>query len=324
MLDQILQLFAKHPGQFLSGEEISNQLNCSRTAVWKHIRQLRKEGYLIEAQPRNGYRFIREPERILPSRIASMLRTKRLGHELKVYESLPSTQQKAFEIAAKEEGAQEGLLIVAETQTAGKGRMGRSWLSPSGKGLWVSLVLKPSVTLQFTPQLTLLIAVAVCRVMNRMEIPASIKWPNDLLIHGKKCAGILLETSAEDERVKLAVAGIGINVNLDTDDFDEASVQRSTSLKIAAGRHIDRESLLCDILYELEQLYDLYLQKGFEPIKSLWEALSSTLQQTVTVETLSGKITGKAVGINPWGALIVETSPGECTPLYSGDLKSPF
>ncbi|MFD2672930.1 biotin--[acetyl-CoA-carboxylase] ligase [Marinicrinis sediminis] len=322
MNHDILQWFKNQPQTFISGEEISKQFGVSRTAVWKHIEQLRKAGYKIEAVPRKGYRLVESPAFFQTVRFVAALKTKKLGTNLRVFESLDSTQTRAFEEARK--GAPEGTLVWTEMQTGGKGRRGRAWHSPPYKGLWFSFIVHPRIPLQFTPQLTLLTAVAICRVLRRKGIECGIKWPNDLYIEGKKCGGILLETTAEDERVQVAIGGIGLSVNLDAEDYPETLRDQVISLKMATGKSWDRELLLADILKEIEDFYLIYLEQGFEPIRILWEALSIHMGEQVEVETIEGRIGGRTRGVNSLGALILEQADGRRQEVYSGDLIAPF
>jgi BirA family transcriptional regulator, biotin operon repressor / biotin---[acetyl-CoA-carboxylase] ligase len=320
MNDQLLQLFEEAEGVFLSGEELSSRLNISRTAIWKQIERLREQGYLFEAVPRKGYRLISKPDKLELTELISKLTTRSLGRTIKYFESLDSTQNVAHQLV--NEGAAEGTLVLAERQTAGRGRMGRKWHSPKGKGIWFSLVLRPSIPLQFTPQLTLLVAVALCRaIRSETELPVGIKWPNDLLINGKKICGILLESSAEDERLKHVIAGVGISANLFPDDFPEELRGVATSLSIEAGKPIDRVQLLCRFLSELEQLYDLYLAEGFTPIKLLWEALNVSLHRPLRSMTPQGLIEGYAESMDDSGALVVRLDDGNVTKIYSGDVE---
>jgi BirA family biotin operon repressor/biotin-[acetyl-CoA-carboxylase] ligase len=186
----------------------------------------------------------------------------------------------------------------------------------------MSLVLQPEIRLQYTPQLTLLTAVAVCRAIGKLtQLPVGIKWPNDLLIHGKKVCGILLESKAEDERLIYIIAGIGISVNLTPEDFPEALRDIATSLLIECGRRVDRHELIGEVLLQLEQLYDLYLSQGFEPIRLLWEALNVTVGRTLLIQHGSESIQAVATGIDKLGALEVRTPDGQTRKIYSGELE---
>ncbi|MCY9664671.1 biotin--[acetyl-CoA-carboxylase] ligase [Paenibacillus alginolyticus] len=320
MNKRILELFQEFPEAYVSGEEISRRLNVSRTAIWKHIEELRSAGYEFEAAPRKGYRLLSKPNTWQVNELLSGLRTKVLGQKIHVYGEVESTQTIAHALVAS--GAPEGTLVLAEAQTAGRGRMGRAWHSPAGKGIWMSLVLTPRIPVFFMPQLTLLSAVALCRSIQKVcQVDIGIKWPNDLLIKGKKVSGILLESSGEDERLKYVIAGIGISVNLKTEDYPEELRNIATSLAIESGADIPRESLVQAFLLEFEELYALYLEKGFAPIRLLWEALSVTLKRPIRTHTPSGVVEGIADSLDDSGALTVITQAGEKIKIYSGDIE---
>ncbi|WP_174807127.1 biotin--[acetyl-CoA-carboxylase] ligase [Paenibacillus ehimensis] len=321
MTDRLIGLFEQSDGKFLSGEQLSEELGVSRTAVWKQIERLRQQGYRFEAVSRKGYRLLSKPDRLDMSRLQLKLETERFGRFVKYYGQVESTQIVAAHCV--EEGAEEGTLILAEQQTAGKGRMGRTWHSPVGKGIWMSLILKPVwIPLLFTPQLTLLVAVALCRaIRSTTGVEAGIKWPNDLLVGGKKVAGILLESSAEDERLQHIIAGVGISVNLQSDDFPPELRDAATSLAIEAGCQVDRIEVLSRFLLEWEQLYELYRREGFAPIKLLWEALTVSLHRNIRCRTPQGEFEGFAEGIDEHGALQLRTADGSVRKLYSADIS---
>ncbi len=320
MHEKIVELFLQNPDKYVSGEKLSELLNCSRTAVWKHIRRLRGEGYEFESSPRLGYRLIRKPERIDTSKLLDGLRTNVMGRSVHLFERIDSTQTAAHELVRQ--GAAEGTLVIAEEQFAGRGRMGRKWHSPPGKGIWMSLVLKPRIPLHFSPQLTLLLAVALCRSIGMAaNVQAGIKWPNDLLVGGKKVSGILLESNAEDERLKYAIAGIGVSANLAPDDYPEELRDKATSLFIESGKIVDREKLICCFLEQFEHLYDLYHDQGFAPIRLMWEALNVSLHRPVRVHSSKGTVEGFAESIDDLGALIIRLADGQKVKMYSGDVE---
>ncbi|TCZ81184.1 biotin--[acetyl-CoA-carboxylase] ligase [Paenibacillus albiflavus] len=317
---RILQVFQEQGDAFLSGEQLSQQLGVSRTAVWKQIENLRAEGYVFEAVSRKGYRLVQSPVKLDIARLMALLETRTFGRSIHYYDEVSSTNTIAHDKVAQ--GAEEGTLIIAECQTSGRGRLGRSWFSPKGKGIWMSLVLKPKIPLFFTPQLTLLTAVAACRSIRRVcAVDVKIKWPNDLLISGKKVTGILLETSAEDERMKYTVCGIGISVNLKPDDYPKELKQIATSLGIEAGHEIERETIIAAFLKEFEDLCELYYSQGFGPIRILWEALAVSIGQVVRAHTSQGIIEGKAIALDDSGALVILQNNGEETKVYSGEIK---
>jgi BirA family biotin operon repressor/biotin-[acetyl-CoA-carboxylase] ligase len=318
--ERIIRIMEQRRGSFVSGEELSRLLDVSRTAVWKHIEALRKDGYSFEAVPKRGYRLVQVPDRLRPERIRELLRTKTFGRTLHVYDALDSTQTKAHELV--EQGAAEGTLVIAEQQTAGRGRMGRTWHSPPGSGIYMSLILKPRIPLHFTPQLTLLAAVALCRGIQRItDVTVGIKWPNDLLARGKKMSGILLESNAEDERLRYIVAGMGIGVNLQPDDYPPELRSVATSLAIEAGRRFERETIIAAVLDEFEALYAMYHEQGFAPIRLLWEANSVSLHRPLRVRTPSGELEGIAESLNESGGLNVRMPDGTLTVVYSGEVE---
>lgn len=320
MKERIIQLMQESQGGFVSGEQLSKALGCSRTAVWKHIDALREDGYAFEAVPKRGYRLLRAPDRLNIERLQELLRTRMLGRSAHLFDTLDSTQTMAHKLVA--EGAAEGTLVIAERQTAGRGRMGRQWHSPKGTGVYMSLVLKPRVPLHFTPQLTLLAAVALCRGIKRLiDIPVGIKWPNDLLVRGKKISGILLESSAEDERLRYVIAGMGIGVNLLPDDYPPELRNVATSLAIEAGRPIEREPLIAAVLEEFEELYALYHEQGFAPIRLMWEAYSASLHRPVRVNTHQGAVDGVAEALDDTGGLMVRLPDGQRLRIYSGEVE---
>ncbi|OME96648.1 MULTISPECIES: biotin--[acetyl-CoA-carboxylase] ligase [Paenibacillus] len=315
----LLKMFQEHSGQFLSGEEISRKLSISRTAVWKQINKLRHLGYDFEAVPRLGYRMMDEPDKLSVEQLTAGMTSQTFGKPLKLLDKTASTQEDARQLA--EEGATEGTLVISEEQTGGRGRMGRKFHSPRGKGIWMSLVLRPKQPLHLTQQLTLLTGVAVCRAITKCAgVQTDIKWPNDILFQGKKVCGILLESATEDERVRYCIAGIGISANLKESDFPEELRGVATSIRMAGGAAVNRTELIQSIMAEMEVLYELYNEQGFEPIASLWEALSGTVGREVQVQTALDRFSGIATGLNRDGALLVRNQDDELIPVYSGEI----
>jgi BirA family transcriptional regulator, biotin operon repressor / biotin---[acetyl-CoA-carboxylase] ligase len=315
----LLKMFQEHSGQFLSGEEISRKLSISRTAVWKQINKLRHLGYDFEAVPRLGYRMMDEPDKLSVEQLTAGMTSQLFGKPLKLLDKTTSTQEDARQLA--EEGTAEGTLVISEEQTGGRGRMGRKFHSPRGKGIWMSLVLRPKQPLHLTQQLTLLTGVAVCRAITKCAgVQTDIKWPNDILFQGKKVCGILLESATEDERVRYCIAGIGISANLKESDFPEELRSVATSIRMAGGATVNRTELIQAIMAEMEVLYELYNEQGFEPIASLWEALSGTVGREVQVQTARERFSGIATGLNRDGALLVRNQDDELIPVYSGDI----
>lgn len=319
MNEKLLEILEANKGAFISGQELSGKLQCSRTAVWKHIEELRQQGYTFEAIRRKGYRLVSKPERL---NVGSLLARLPAGFpwNIKYLEQTESTQNIVLQLAR--DGAGEGTLVIAEAQTSGRGRMGRAWVSPKAKGLWFSFLLKPQIALPYTPQLTLLLAVAVCRAIRYVTgLEAGIKWPNDILLHGRKVCGILVESAAEDERLLHIVAGIGMSVNLSIEDYPVELHGIASSLLIESGRTFSREDLLVETMRQLVELYRIFQEKGFSPIRTLWEALNVTLHSQIRVQNGQVPIEGKAVGLDDFGALLVETAAGDLVKVYSGDIR---
>nr|WP_247681631.1 biotin--[acetyl-CoA-carboxylase] ligase [Paenibacillus sp. Marseille-P2973] len=317
---RLLDILREHRGSYISGEEISRRLSISRTAVWKQINKLREEGYEFEAVSRKGYRLVFAPDKLEEGDVLKELQTKSFGRDLNLMEVTSSTQEAARLLA--EEGAPEGTLVIAEEQTGGRGRQGKRWYSPARKGIWMSLLLRPQRPLSFAPQLTLLTAVAVCRAIRKVTgVDAGIKWPNDLLVQGKKICGILIESVGEDERIKYCIAGIGIDVNVELEELPLELHKVATSLKIESGQTQSRATLISAVMNELEQLYNLYEEEGFAPIGHLWEALSVTLGKRVTVKTPRGETEGTAEALDESGALVLLDDTGNHITIFSGDVQ---
>jgi BirA family biotin operon repressor/biotin-[acetyl-CoA-carboxylase] ligase len=316
--NKLLEVLIQQEGQYVSGGEISKRLKVSRTAVWKQIEELRKEGYEIEAKPKYGYKLRFRPDRIAPEEIYPHLSTKFIGRNIRYVFSTPTTQGIAHQWAKEE--APEGAFVLAEAQTSGKGRFGRVWHSPPYTGIWMSGVLRPSILLYQAPQLTLLASVAVCKAIQEVtSLPIGIKWPNDLYLNGKKVCGILTEVKGDQDRIEYAVLGIGINVNLPQIQIPSDLRQKATSLMIELGTSIHRAKLICQIWKALEEYYLLYRAQGFEPIRTLWEENANMLGERIVAMTPQGAIEGIALGLNSYGALRVQTETG-IQEVYSAEI----
>ncbi|HEX6922433.1 MAG TPA: biotin--[acetyl-CoA-carboxylase] ligase [Bacillales bacterium] len=318
----ILKILTSHKGDFVSGQELSEQLGLSRTAVWKHINELRKAGYGIDSVKKLGYRLTEKPNVLSEAEIQNGLETETFGHSVHYEESVSSTQEIAHKLAR--EGAGEGTIVVADEQTVGRGRLGRPWHSPKGTGIWASLILKPHIPPQQAPQLTLLAAVGVVKgIRQATGLECDIKWPNDILVHGKKLVGILTELQADPDQVNSVIVGMGMNVNVEESDFP-ADLQRiATSIRIEAGREIDRAELLRHILKQTELLYKDYLQEGFRFVKLLWESHAVSLGNIIQARTLRGTIVGRAMGLSDQGFLILEDESGKRHEISSADIDLP-
>jgi len=316
----ILNMLRNYSNEYLSGEEISRQLAVSRTAIWKHIQALKQAGYEIEAHPRQGYRLKGVPDRLLPDEIRDHLHTAILGQqEIYYYNDIGSTNNEAKKQANL--GCHEGAIVLSEMQNSGRGRISRSWFSPAGKGIWLSLVLRPPFHPYDAPKCTLMAAVAVTKAIRRVtQVKCGIKWPNDILYEGKKLVGILTEMNAEMDVINYIVIGMGINVNIERQEFPEELKKIATSLSLASGQLVARLSLLQEILIELEREYNNVIQHGFSPVLDDWRELSVTLGQTVDVLGGSKQFSGLAVDIDNDGALLVQTKDG-IEKIIAGDVS---
>lgn len=316
----LLDIFFQAEGGFVSGQKISELLGCSRTAVWKHIEDLRTSGYEVEAIQRKGYRIIKVPDKISRDIIQMGLKTKRLGQKIVYEESLPSTQKLAHQQSL--DGSVEGTVILAEEQTAGRGRLDRTWYSPKSTGIWMSIILRPQIPPQKAPQLTLLAAVSiVLGIQEATGLQCEIKWPNDILIKGKKLAGILTELESDADRINAVIMGIGLNINQLLEHFPEELQDKATSLRVEGNQIFDRAEIVRSILFQLEKLYDKYLEYGFEVIKILWESFAISIGRPIIARTLNGAIEGTAQGITEEGVLILEDENGTIHHIYSADIE---
>ena len=317
---KLLQAFSQADGEFISGQKIAEITGASRTAVWKHIEGLRQDGYELEAVPRKGYRILSVPDKMSADSIRLQLQTKTFGQHIHYVESIDSTQKMAKELANGD--AVEGTLVIADEQSSGRGRMARKWSSPKGKGVWMSLIMKPNIPLMQAPQLTLLTAVAVAQgIEEAIAIRPQIKWPNDILIDGKKVTGILTEMQAESDRIHSIIIGIGINVNQTERDFPEELQDIATSLYLQTNQIQSREKVINAVLTRLEWLYELYVREGFAPIKELWESFAISVGKMITATTPQKKIVGEALGITDDGVLLMKDAQGVIHSIYSADIE---
>lgn len=316
----LLDAFRNANDEYISGEKLAQQLGCSRTAIWKHIEELKKDGFQVEAVRKKGY-LLKEPSHKLSAdEIYLGLQTKKIGRTIHFHETVSSTQQIAKELALN--GAEHGTIVVCDEQKEGRGRMVRKWHSPKGTGIWISIIIRPEIPLQKTPQLTLLTAVAVLQsIREETNLDVKIKWPNDLLVNGRKVCGILTELQAEENRVESVIIGIGINVNQNEDDFPSELQNKATSLKIEKNQKVNRASLIQKLLLQMELLLNRYLEEGFEPIKKMWETNAVSIGKSITARTLQGNYTGLALGINDEGVLLLQKSDGEIIEIYSADIE---
>jgi len=315
MEERIVEIFRKSKTDFISGEQISHTLDVSRTAVWKYIEKLREMGYEFDAVPHLGYRLRKSPDKLYPFEISPYLNTHIIGKKILYYNELDSTNTTAYELAQKIGG--EGIIILAEKQNKGKGRLSRQWSSPRGGGIYMSVILRPKITPFQAPIITLMAAVSLAQaIRDTSSAQVSIKWPNDIIANDKKIAGILTEMEAEPDRIKFIVLGIGINVNTKLSELPK----NASSIAHIAGSAISRQALLIAVIERLEHNYRLINKSGFSEIRLQWKNLSSTLGERVRANCMHKIIEGTAVDIDSDGALKIRMDNGFHEKVFAGDL----
>ncbi len=307
--------------EYVSGEVLARKLKISRVAVWKQIQKLKDMGYKIISDQNLGYCLISHPDLLIPQEVQRGLSTTYIGKKIYYFPELESTNIAAKEKALhRAEGMSEGTLIIAERQSAGKGRLGREWFSPAG-GIWLSIILYPQLSPSYISRITLMTAVATVKALkNYTLIKPQIKWPNDILINEKKVCGILTEMSAELDIINWVVVGIGVNVNIDHQRFPEDIQENTISLKEALGKEVLRVKLAQTFLQEFEKYYDKLKRKEFPSILREWKLYSHTLGRKIRVDMGERIITGEAVDINGEGALILKKEDGELIKIISGTI----
>ena len=315
--DKILEKLILSKGKRVSGENLAHELSVSRTAIWKHIKALRDEGYMIDSSTNLGYSLMNTPDTLTPGNIKAGLKTGVIGKDIKYFKETESTNITAREMAGSVE---EGTVVIAESQTGGRGRLGRKWLSPEG-GIWLSIILKPKMQPSYAPRITILAGVSVAKTIRSFGLPAKIKWPNDILINGKKVCGILTEIEAEIDMIEYCVVGIGIDANVDTESFPEEIRDSSTSLKKELGHEINRVDFVRKLLSEFEALYLKFQKDGFPSILEEWRNMSATIGEWVKITTQSKTIYGEAIGVDNEGALILETDEGKLEKIVAGNCE---
>jgi len=320
MDDEILKLLRKHPSAFLSGEELSRRLNVSRTAVWKRMRHLRSLGYEIEASTRSGYRLVHSPDLLTPSEVKPSLKTRWMGKMIHYFTRLDSTNSKAYELATR--GAEEGEVVISECQVKGKGRLGRDWFSPPYLNLYLSVILRPKIPPHQAPLITLMAAVATAEAIEKYSgLRPLIKWPNDILLKGRKVAGLLNEIQSETDRIHFVILGIGVNLNLDEKMFPKKIRSIATSIKKEMGQAISRKAFLSSLLQQLEEWYAIYLKEGGNVILKAWRDRAHIRGRRVKVTSFGETISGIAVDIDSDGALILRMENGKRRRVVAGDVE---
>ena len=321
MKERILQELKNHAGHYISGEEISGILQVSRTAVWKYINQLKDMGYVIESQTKKGYRLLESPDSLLPQEMKENINTEVIGQNLKFFEQVDSTNLYAKRIA--EGGFLDGTVIMADEQLNGRGRMGRTWVSPKGKGIWMTIMLKPKINPADASKVTLLAACAVCKAIEEISgLYTKIKWPNDIVLNGKKLCGILTEMSAEIDEINYLIIGIGVNVNIDLEDFPKELQAIATSIKIEKGDGIIRKELAAAIINNFERYYKGFIKTGsIKDYINEYKERSAVLGKEVRVTSSTLELQGTVVDISEEGQLQLEMYDGSIKEIISGEVS---
>ena len=317
MKDKVLT-FLKEQEAYRSGEEISQKIGVTRAAIWKAIKKLQADGYEIGSSTKRGYKLLTSPNVVTPSEIKDNLCTEVLGQDIYYKEEIDSTNNKAKALAR--EGAKEGLLVIADCQTEGKGRLGKNWESPAGTGIWMSLVLRPHILPKYASQLTLVAGLSMCEVIQEVTgLEARIKWPNDIVVNGKKVCGILTEMSAEMEGINYIILGIGVNVNM---KYFPEELPYASSLALESRREYSRKTIVKKFLEKFEVYYKTYKkQPDLTPIMERYEKNCITLHREVKLLMGSEEVIAKATGISHEGELLVTLEDGTSKEVSSGEVS---
>ena len=317
----LLEQLKLEQGRWVSGEELSRLFQVSRTAVWKHVCALKTEGYGIDSATRKGYLLREIPDLLRPQELREGLKTVCIGQgEIRYFDQTDSTNLRAKAMAA--DGAPEGTLVIAEEQTQGRGRRGRDWFSPPGAGVYLSLIIRPDILPQEAPRFALLTAAAVAEAVREITtLETKIKWPNDILIGGRKLGGILTEISMEMDKVEYMIVGLGLNVNLAREAFPSDLQGLGTSIHAEMGRPLPRLPLVRRILERFEETYNEYQRNGFASIRRRWQDFMDMSGRKVAVDAMGRRFTGEVMDFDEDGYLVVREHNGGPVRLFSGDVS---
>lgn len=320
MKDKILYLLKHSDDEFISGEKISEQLGITRAGIWKYIKALKEEGYVIESFTKKGYKLTSSPDILTYDEICDNLNTSFLGRNLVYYNTIDSTNNVAKELAAK--GAIDGTVIVSEEQTGGRGRLGRQFISPKFKGVWTSFILRPAIEPMKATNLTQITAAAVFLTLKELGFDPLIKWPNDIILDGKKVCGILTELNCELNEINYLIVGTGINANLDLTDFPEELRTIATSLKISSGKDVSRKLLLSAFINNFEKLYSDFLNTDNSSFAlDICKKHSAIIGRDIKIIKRGESLDAKAIDITKDGNLVVEYPNKEIATVLSGEVS---
>ena len=320
-LVKVLKFLQTHNTEYLSGQDLSDVLRISRVAIWKHIKKIQELGYVVESKQKLGYKLISNSNLLLPWEITNGLKTKTIGQQAYYFDSLESTQNQALKMADKP--TNNGSVIIAEKQTGGKGRSGRKWISPKG-GIWLSLILYPKFDISITTLFPIASSLALSKSIEQVfKISPELKWPNDLTIKGKKIAGMLVDVSLESNKIEKLVLGVGINFDVDVKSIEKKLKNTSNFYGVASlgdyKKDVKAPYFVQVFFIELEKIYESLNKKDIKKIILEWTKRSSTIGKEVEIDTVNGKVRGKAVKIDDDGALVVNSN-NKITKIIAGDV----
>ena len=316
----VLGLLLEYKDDFVEGGVLCDKLDVPRAELLKRIDSLRARGYVIQASGGRGYRLVEVPDTLGEREIEPLLASGELGRKIHSFPELESTNDEAHRLA--EAGGLHGEVVIADVQTKGRGRRGRTWVSPKGKAVTMSIVLRPSLPPARAPEITLVAAVAVCEAARELgAASARIKWPNDIECRGRKLAGVLTELRAETDRIRHAVLGLGFNVSMEMHDFPQELRATATSLLVETGERTPRPVVCARLLEHLEEWLSLHETEGFGPVRDRWRELSSTLGRTVRVTGEGDPVEGTATDLDEDGALILRATSGQLVRVMAGDVE---
>lgn len=319
--DTLLSMLKAKPGQWVSGEDLCRELNISRAAVSKHMVILKGKGYKILSSTKKGYNLSGVQDKFIAEEILDHLETKTFGkQQLVILEKTDSTNIQARKLAEQE--APEGSIIIAEDQTHGRGRKDRHWFSMAEKSIMMSMILRPDLPPEKAPRITLLAAVALARTLiDLTDLEIKIKWPNDILVNGRKLAGISTGLSTDMDRVNYIILGLGMNIHTEQNDFPEELQSIATSIFIESGRVFSRIIIIKEFLNQFEKIYYLMRDKGFEPILSQWKELSGIIGKHICVDLPDGPVSGTVHDIDGDGVLMLQDKNRQIHRILSGDIS---
>ncbi|MFZ2446888.1 MAG: biotin--[acetyl-CoA-carboxylase] ligase [Syntrophobacteraceae bacterium] len=316
---EILKYLKENPGDFVSGADLAERFGISRTGIWKHVQKLKTMGYDILSHPKDGYKLIEVPDSLAVDEIVPNLATRWMGRSYHYLETIGSTNDHALLLAAQ--GAPHGTVVVAEQQTRGRGRMRREWLSAPNRGIYMSILLRDPLPVRVAPQSTYVAGLALAKVLREhFALASSMKWPNDIMISGKKVAGILTEMQSDQDYSRFIVVGIGINVNYGREEMAGPFRYPATSILLETGRTVKRQALLQAFLRRFETDYEIFVGDGFTRMIPELEEFSGILGRNITVVCGDREISGKAQGFTPEGALSLLRSDGKLEDIWAGDV----